>query len=530
MDTNKGSSPGEKAIAKFTEMMIARMEELKGNGWKQGWIGGNAFGDAPQNLAGRTYSGANAFFLQMYAGMYDFKTPVFMTFLQATKEKLRINKGATSFPVVYWDLSIKDENGNRVSKEDYQLMSKSQQEKMEVFPFLKAYSVFNIDQTNLEVVNKERYDGLVDKFKAEHREDTQGMYKNQSLDRMVEKQEWVCPIHAEKQSNDAYYTPNPDVIVVPNKSQFKKGLDQDSIYKDGMDYYATMLHEMAHSTGSPTRLNRSMSGKFGNPTYAKEELVAELTAAMVGNSMGFDKRILDNNAVYLDGWISVLKKEPKFIVSVMADVNKASNMIMEKIGEQRNALNQAPSKTDRVKKPGEELLDTKIKGKTLFDLQAKYSQINGQYPTVVDDERTRQIAHRIRQAEEIITAYNANITAAYGEKFLSSEQALSTIIPHAVYSGHGSPNLNVQKQADYVQNSQFEDASIFKMKNGNYAIRASFNGTQLEPKVISTDEKQAYLSFSNGEEKEQQLERMLYNHYKAETKAIGETKQKSMQL
>lgn len=433
MDTNKGSSPGEKAIAKFTEMMIARMEELKGNGWKQGWIGGNAFGDAPQNLAGRTYSGANAFFLQMYAGMYDFKTPVFMTFLQATKEKLRINKGATSFPVVYWDLSIKDENGNRVSKEDYQLMSKSQQEKMEVFPFLKAYSVFNIDQTNLEVVNKERYDGLVDKFKAEHREDTQGMYKNQSLDRMVEKQEWVCPIHAEKQSNDAYYTPNPDVIVVPNKSQFKKGLDQDSIYKDGMAYYATMLHEMAHSTGSPTRLNRSMSGKFGNPTYAKEELVAELTAAMVGNSMGFDKRILDNNAIYLDNWIGVLRKEPKFIVSVMADVNKAASMILAEVDKQK------------VKLDKEKLV---------------------QEGSVINDSK----------------------------------------------------------------GNQFADVSVFKMRNGEYAIRASFKGTQLVPKVVSKEEKQAYFSLSNSEDKKQQLERMLLKHYKVEINGIGETKGKSRHL
>lgn len=433
MDTNKGSSPGEKAIAKFTEMMIARMEELKGNGWKQGWIGGNAFGDAPQNLAGRTYSGANAFFLQMYAGMYDFKTPVFMTFLQATKEKLRINKGATSFPVVYWDLSIKDENGNRVSKEDYQLMSKSQQEKMEVFPFLKAYSVFNIDQTNLEVVNKERYEGLVDKFKAEHREDTQGMYKNQSLDRMVEKQEWVCPIHAEKQSNDAYYTPNPDVIVVPNKSQFKKGLDQDSIYKDGMAYYATMLHEMAHSTGSPTRLNRSMSGKFGNPTYAKEELVAELTAAMVGNSMGFDKRILDNNAIYLDNWIGVLRKEPKFIVSVMADVNKAASMILAEVDKQKVKLDK--------------------------------------------------------------------------EKFVQEGSVIND-----------------------SKGNQFADVSVFKMRNGEYAIRASFKGTQLMPKVVSKEEKQAYFSLSNSEDKKQQLERMLLKHYKVEINGIGETKGKSRHL
>ena len=69
---------------------------------------------------------------------------------------------------------------------------------------------------------------------------------------------------------------------------------------------------------------------------------AELTAAMVGNSMGFDKRILDNNAAYLDSWISTLKENPKFIVSVMADVNKAANMVLEEVDKQKMALGEEP--------------------------------------------------------------------------------------------------------------------------------------------------------------------------------------------
>lgn len=95
---------------------------------------------------------------------------------------------------------------------------------------------------------------------------------------------------------------------------------------------------MAHSTGTESRLNRGSHEKFGDAKYAKEELVAELTAAMVGNSMGFDKRILDNNAAYLDGWISTLKENPKFIVSVIADVNKAANMVLEEVDRQKIAL------------------------------------------------------------------------------------------------------------------------------------------------------------------------------------------------
>ena len=92
---------------------------------------------------------------------------------------------------------------------------------------------------------------------------------------------------------------------------------------------------MAHSTGSANRLNRVGGTKFADKGYAKEELVAELTAAMCGQVLGFDSRISDNNARYLDHWIGVLRKEPKFIVSVLADVNKASQMILDVLYKER---------------------------------------------------------------------------------------------------------------------------------------------------------------------------------------------------
>ncbi|EJW90602.1 DNA primase, partial [gut metagenome] len=109
-----------------------------------------------------------------------------------------------------------------------------------------------------------------------------------------------------------------------------------------MEFYSTMLHEISHSTMTPERLNREMGGRFGDPKYAKEELVAELTAAMISHSMGFDSKVTDNSAAYLDSWISVLKQEPKFIVSVMADVNKSSEMILDHVDKQRLALNEQP--------------------------------------------------------------------------------------------------------------------------------------------------------------------------------------------
>ncbi|WP_305156742.1 zincin-like metallopeptidase domain-containing protein, partial [uncultured Duncaniella sp.] len=114
------------------------------------------------------------------------------------------------------------------------------------------------------------------------------------------------------------------------------------IYRDGMEFYSTMLHEMAHSTMTPERLNREAGAKFGAPKYAKEELVAELTAAMISHSMGFDSKVTDNSAAYLDSWIGALRQEPKFIVSVMADVNKASEMILDRVDAQRLALGEPP--------------------------------------------------------------------------------------------------------------------------------------------------------------------------------------------
>lgn len=341
-------SQGNKALDKFSEMMIERMERLKADDWKKGWIGGCTVMGMPQNLTGRNYSGTNSFFLQLDAAMHNYKTPVYMTFHQAANEGLQIKKGSTSMPVIYWDLSIKDKNGHKVSRDDYKNMTSSEQQLCDVRPFMRSYLVFNVDQTNLEEVNKEKYEKILGRFKAPELRDTKGMYVNAALDRMFERQEWICKIQADKMSDSAYYSPSRDIIVLPKKEQFNISTSPDEIYKDGMEYYSSALHEMTHSTGTADRLNRANGDRFGDKKYAKEELVAELSAAMMGNALGFDARILDNNAAYLDGWISTLREDPKFIISVMADVNKASNMVLEEIDKQKIALGEEPL-TDKYK-------------------------------------------------------------------------------------------------------------------------------------------------------------------------------------
>lgn len=465
---HRNSSVGRKnksdeILKKFADMMVKIIKKANANNWKKGWMGVNgSIQGLPQNISGRTYSGGNSFFLMFNTAEKGYKTPVYMTFKQAKEQNLHVKSGEKSVPIFKWGLSIKDENGKRVSEEDYNAMSQEERATMDVRPFPKMFHVFNIDQTNLEEVNKKRYDAIVARFKTPEQEvkDTEGMYVNEALDRMFEQKAWHANIQYDKPADQAFYRPSTDTIVLPMKEQFKLGKTPEEVYHDGMEYYSTALHEMAHSTGHESRLDRKF-GAQGTDNYAHEELIAEMTSALVGSTMGFDRKILENNANYLSGWLSRLRDKPETITTIMTDVGKASDMIIEKVDEQRIALNQTPLKAGNLEGLDEELSKTKTRGKTLYDLTEQWSSINAQYPFSVDDERTRQIAKRIRQAEQVITAYNANVAAAYGDEFLFSEKAKTTIIPPAVYSGHEQPPLEVQRQA--VASEQ-ENQNIGDMK------------------------------------------------------------------
>ena len=451
---HRNSSVGRKnksdeILKKFADMMVKIIKKANANNWKKGWMGVNgSIQGLPQNISSRTYSGGNSFFLMFNTAEKGYKTPVYMTFKQAKEQNLHVKSGEKSVPIFKWGLSIKDENGKRVSEEDYNAMSQEERATMDVRPFPKMFHVFNIDQTNLEEVNKKRYDAIVARFQTPEQEvkDTEGMYVNEALDRMFEQKAWHANIQYDKPADQAFYRPSTDTIVLPMKEQFKLGKTPEEVYHDGMEYYSTALHEMAHSTGHESRLDRKF-GAQGTDNYAHEELIAEMTSALVGSTMGFDRKILENNANYLSGWLSRLRDKPETITTIMTDVGKASDMIIEKVDEQRIALNQTPLKAGNLDGLDEELGETKRKGKTLYDLTEQWRKINAQYPFSVDDERTRQIAKRIRQAGQVITAYNANVAAAYGDEFLFSEKAKTTIIPHAVYSGHEQPPLEIQRQA-----------------------------------------------------------------------------------
>ena len=161
--------------------------------------------------------------------------------------------------------------------------------------------------------------------KGEQPEDYSDGMIYEALDELVYLQNWYCPIKVQY-SDSAYYSPSSDHIVCPQREQFPQGAE----------FYGTLLHEMAHSTGSPQRLNRTFGCFFGDALYAREELVAELTAALCGAFFGYATAPQENNAAYLKHWLTKLREEPAFLVEILGDVNKAAKMIADKVTEPMN--------------------------------------------------------------------------------------------------------------------------------------------------------------------------------------------------
>lgn len=635
----------DNALQKFSDMLIARMEQMKESKWKKGWTDGRTaqFG-LPQNLVGRPYTGSNAFLCQIHTTMEHYRMPVYLTIKQIRDAGAMIKKGEHSIPIFKWDLRIKGKDGKKLSESDYRNMTKEEQAECTVRPYLKVYNEWNIDQTNLEEVNKEKYDAILKRFKSEPIKDEVGMYKNEAFDNLLKEQSWVCPIEYEKFNESAFYSPKRDQIVVPSKKQFNISNTPEDVFKDGMEFYGTTIHEMAHSTGHESRLGRDGIVKidqFGSDQYAKEELVAELTSALIGNAMGFDSRIRENNIAYLQNWIGSLKKDPKFLKSVMSDVNKSSKMVLEHIDEQRRKLGEKalldgsldgveeknkneqqlqdlkeedakkegiakvwPSVNNKITMPSGDILtvdynkekdtlevayktsegeekvhctnydhsqginqnlgyvweelsnmkqfqgkETKTEilsqgkdyftslmetitstpnsehtvlsvktlpelrdyykgnpnvgawinqasnkeiieagadflpnlryshkeGRSLYNIEAAYSNINALYPDVVDNDAKRQIVHRIKQAEEVVTSYHNNIEEKFGKEFLMEKENMNKVLSRNDYQEQGQTiQLDPKDEKKYFSSYNYfqmesETAEFDKLKDAeNY--------------------------------------------------------------
>ena len=337
-----GPSAEERALERFTELMIKKISSIKGD-WKKPWFTEN-FMAWPKNLSGREYNGMNALMLMLLCEENNYKLPVFCTFQRvsglnystdrqgnhkpltdANGERLpqvSVLKGEKSFPVFITTFTVVDkETKEKIKMEDFRKLSPEEQKKYSVYPKLNVHNVFNVAQTNLREARPELYEKLCERnnLKRPASLDDEKM-AFAPLDEMIEKKLWVCPISLEHQDS-AYYSIAKDAIVLPEKSQFI----------NGESFYGTLLHEMTHSTGAEGRLDRIKPAAFGSQEYAREELVAELGSALVASQYGITKTIKEDSAQYLGSWLDVLKESPEFLKTTLFDVKKASSMIAQRI-------------------------------------------------------------------------------------------------------------------------------------------------------------------------------------------------------
>lgn len=281
-----------------TDRIIAELE--KGSiPWERPWTGVRT--GAYSRSTGKPYSLLNQLLLS--------RPGEYLTFKQATEAGGSIRKGEKAQIVVFWkmlEVIEKDESNKPVKK---------------VVPLLRYYSVFHIDQC----------ENVKPRFA-----EPQLTAPDPIADGEAVLEDYLlrsgCQLVHEKQ-NRAFYRPSTDTIHLPLREQFPKAAE----------YYSTAFHEAIHSTGHETRLNRlSRDARFGNEEYSKEELVAELGAAITMNELGMETTgSFCNSAAYVQGWLRALRNDSRMIISAAGKAEKAVQLLLNLNADKCDAVSSA---------------------------------------------------------------------------------------------------------------------------------------------------------------------------------------------
>ncbi|MCM1234300.1 MAG: zincin-like metallopeptidase domain-containing protein [Ruminococcus flavefaciens] len=277
---------GQNVYQMVTDRIIEELE--KGFiPWQKPWTGVRS--GAFNRISKKLYSLLNQMLLK-HTGEYA-------TFKQWQQLGGHIRKGEKSEIIVFWKIFEKEE-----------INDKGEKEKVSI-PMLRYYNVFHISQV----------DGV-----EPLKEPLNEIEPIEAADKVII--DYVTREHIdfqETKSNKAFYSPSSDRVVVPLKEQ----------YQNSSEYYSTTFHELTHSTGHKTRLDRlktGMDAAFGSETYSKEELIAEIGSASILNILGIETpQTFKNSAAYIQNWLQVLKNDNKFIVSAAGKAEKAVNYIMD---------------------------------------------------------------------------------------------------------------------------------------------------------------------------------------------------------
>lgn len=281
--------------AEITKLIIDELE--KGVcPWTKPWASVN---QPVSHTNGRPYSVLNQLMLSVQMIGENNMGNEYLTFNQCKKEGGSIKKGEKSSTVVFWSQYKIPQTEEQIAKGEEPI----------TIPLLKYYKVFEVGQC----------EGIKRKY-----EDKSNSYPTNTID----EAERVTSAYFAREacslrvipSNSAYYRPSTDEVVVPQISQFKVA----------GEYYSTLFHEMTHSTGHESRLNRlTKDAAFGNEVYSKEELVAELGSCFLSQQIGIScENTFRNSTAYLQSWLNQLKNDKKLIVFAASKAEAAVKYIL----------------------------------------------------------------------------------------------------------------------------------------------------------------------------------------------------------
>lgn len=269
-----------------TDQIIGQLEQVDASDFKTPWF---CIGHSPVNLRGNAYRGINHVLLS-HAG---YGSNIWATFRQWKEKDCSVRKGERSQIVVLWKFFDEtDDEGDSTGKPGAVMV--------------RYFRVFNSDQVEGDFARAAEQK-LRDKLK-----DHDPIGEAEAFVRGYLQRERL-PLRL---SDRAYYAGGiAEHIAMPEIGQFDSP----------ESYYSVFAHEITHSTGNAKRLDRNLSGRFGDKAYAFEELVAELGSAMICGALGLEQRPRIDHAQYIKGWLSCLRDDPKFIISAASHAQKAAD-------------------------------------------------------------------------------------------------------------------------------------------------------------------------------------------------------------
>lgn len=271
---------------KVADLFIQAMQDPTPNAFNKPWVPGEGFQMFANynGASGKPYNGSNQLYLTLLGLEAGYQSNVWLTFAQAKALGGRVRKGEKSTEIRFFK---KNPNADVAPVEGEEDKYRG--------PIVSFARVFNRSQI----------EGLPEEGHASPKSE---QWKHEACEKVI--QECGVPI-IHGQRDRAFYSPSKDEIHLPHKHQFKS---EDA-------YYATVLHELGHSTGHHTRLDRNLRGAFGSAEYAREELRAEIASMMMGQRLdiGHD---LGQHTAYVAHWAEILAKDPKEILRACADAEK----------------------------------------------------------------------------------------------------------------------------------------------------------------------------------------------------------------